>query len=115
MALETYAGPDEEWVHQAAIRLSEGHLHRLAHWLNSAERELGASRWYADEPSEISPQSHRFAVEFINGLTDKESPWATGAAVSRVPYACTRVPRSSTPLRRRSVHQLPIQNPSLPS
>ncbi|WP_189321903.1 hypothetical protein [Streptomyces flaveus] len=74
MALETYAGPDEAWIHQAAIRLSDGQLHRLAHWLNSAERELGTFRWYAGEPADVSLESHRFAVEFINGLIDKDAP-----------------------------------------
>jgi hypothetical protein len=73
-ALGTYAGPDEAWVHQAAIRLSEGELHRLARWLNEAERELETFRWYADEPADVSPESHRFAVEFINALIDKDVP-----------------------------------------
>ncbi|SEE87443.1 hypothetical protein [Streptomyces sp. Ag109_O5-10] len=73
MALETYAGPEETWVHQAAIRLNEGQLHRLSHWLNSAERELGTFRWYADEPADVSGESHRFAVEFANGLIGKDA------------------------------------------
>ncbi|MFH9063994.1 hypothetical protein ACH4GM_22685 [Streptomyces coeruleorubidus] len=37
-ALETYAGPDETWVHQSAIKLGGGELHRLARWLDEAER-----------------------------------------------------------------------------
>jgi hypothetical protein len=72
LALETYAGPEETWVHQAAIRLSDGRLHRLARWLNSAEREPETFRWYAGEPTDVSPESHRFAVDFINGLIDKD-------------------------------------------
>lgn len=74
MALETYTGPDEAWVHQAAIRLSEGRLHRLARWLTSAERELDTFRWYAGAATDISTEWHRFAVEFVNGLIDKEAP-----------------------------------------
>ncbi|MFH9004745.1 hypothetical protein ACH4E5_16090 [Streptomyces afghaniensis] len=77
-ALETYVGPDETWVHQAAIRLSEGELHRLAHWLNEAERNPDTFRWYASEPTDVSPQSHRFAVEFINALMDKDVPKPPG-------------------------------------
>jgi hypothetical protein len=78
MALETYAGPDETRVHQAAIRLSAGELHRLARWLNEAERELETFRWYAGEPTDVSPESHRFAVEFINALMDKDVPKPPG-------------------------------------
>ncbi|MFF4088519.1 hypothetical protein ACFYY9_16775 [Streptomyces nigra] len=74
MALGTYAGPDEEWVHQAATRLSEGGLHRLAHWLTEAERDLNTFRWYACEPTDVSPESHRFAIEFSNALMDKDVP-----------------------------------------
>ncbi|MFF5961560.1 hypothetical protein [Streptomyces luteogriseus] len=78
MALETYAGPDETWVHQAAIKLSEGELHRLAHWLDEAERNPDTFRWYAGEPTDVSPESHRFAIEFINTLMDKDVPKPPG-------------------------------------
>ncbi|MFC9930260.1 hypothetical protein [Streptomyces sp. NPDC127190] len=77
-ALGSYAGPDEAWVHQAAIRLSEGELHRLPHWLNEAEQRLESFRWYAEEPADVSPHAHRFAVEFINGLIDKDVPKPPG-------------------------------------
>ncbi|WP_445280484.1 hypothetical protein [Streptomyces sp. DSM 118148] len=77
-ALGTYSGPDEAWVHQAAIRLSEGELHRLPRWLSEAEHRLESFRWYAEEPADVSPESHRFAVEFINGLIDKDLPKLPG-------------------------------------
>jgi hypothetical protein len=66
------------WVHQAAIRLSEGELHRLAHWLTGAERDLNTFRWYAGEPTDVSPESHRFAIEFSNALMDKGVPSRPG-------------------------------------
>ncbi|MEU0384355.1 hypothetical protein [Streptomyces chartreusis] len=78
MALETYDGPDETWVHQAAARLSEEELHRLAHWLNEAERNPDTFRWYASEPTDVSPETHRFAVEFSNALMDKGVPKPSG-------------------------------------
>lgn len=87
LALETYAGPEETWVHQAAIRLSDGRLHRLARWLNSAEREPETFRWYAGEPTDVSPESHRFAVDFINGLIDKDLSDPPAPLIS-VPDAC---------------------------
>ncbi|MDQ0713472.1 hypothetical protein QFZ55_002924 [Streptomyces luteogriseus] len=74
VALGTYTGPDETWVHQATTRLSEGELHRLAHWLTEAERNPNTFRWYASEPTDVSPETHRFAVEFINALMDKDVP-----------------------------------------
>ncbi len=46
----------------------------LTPWLNHAERELCTFRWYAGEPADVSPESHRFAVEFVNGLIDKDAP-----------------------------------------
>jgi hypothetical protein len=61
-------------VQLAAIRLSEGELHRLAHWLDEAERNPGTFRWYAGEPTDVSTESHRFAIEFINALTDRNVP-----------------------------------------
>jgi hypothetical protein len=78
MALGTYTGPDETWVHQAATRLSEGELHRLAHWLDEAERNPDTFRWYAGEPTDVSPETHRFAVEFTNALMDKNVPKPPG-------------------------------------
>jgi hypothetical protein len=39
-----------------------------------AGRNLGTFRWYAGEPVDVSPESHRFAVEFINALIDKNVP-----------------------------------------
>jgi hypothetical protein len=74
VALGTYTGPDETWDHQAATRLSEGELHRLAHWLTEAERNPNTFRWYASEPSDVSPETHRFVVEFTNALMDKDVP-----------------------------------------
>ncbi|GGY20145.1 hypothetical protein GCM10010384_28290 [Streptomyces djakartensis] len=78
MALGTYTGPDETWVHQAATRLNEGELHRLARWLNEAERDPDTFRRYASEPADVSPETHRFAVEFTNALMDKDVPKPPG-------------------------------------
>lgn len=69
-ALEAYEGPEADWVHGAAVRLSEGRLHRLAYWLSSAERDPDTFRWYACEAADVSPESHSFAVDFVQGLMD---------------------------------------------
>ncbi len=45
--------------------------HRLAHWLDEAERNPDTFRWYAGEPTDVAPESHRFAIEFIGSLMDK--------------------------------------------
>lgn len=73
-ALEAYEGPEADWVHKAAVRLSEGHLHRLAHWLSLAEEDPGTFRWYAHEAVDVSPESHSFAVDFVRALMDKDVP-----------------------------------------
>jgi hypothetical protein len=65
---------EQLWVHQAAIRVSGGELHCLPCCLNEAELRLESFRWYAEEPADVSPESHRFAVDFINGPIDKEVP-----------------------------------------
>ncbi|WP_455353051.1 hypothetical protein [Streptomyces sp. SYSU K217416] len=46
----------------------------MAHWLASAEREPETFRRYAGEPTDVSPESHTFAVDFVNGLIDKSAP-----------------------------------------
>lgn len=73
-ALETYEGPEADRVHGAAVRLSEGHLHRLAHWLSSAERDPDTFHWYASEATAVSLEPHSLAVDFIHGLMDKNVP-----------------------------------------
>ncbi|MEU8830795.1 hypothetical protein [Streptomyces sp900116325] len=73
-ALETYEGLEADWVHEAAVRLSEGHLHRLAHWLSSAERDPDTFHWYAREAADVSTESHSLAVDFLHGLMDKNAP-----------------------------------------
>lgn len=73
-AQETYAGAEADWVHEVAMRLSEGHLRRLDPWLNSAEREPDTFRRYADGTVESSPAARVLAVEFINGLLDQNVP-----------------------------------------
>ncbi|MFF8872403.1 hypothetical protein [Streptomyces massasporeus] len=35
-------------------------------------------RWYADEPTDVSPETHWFAVEFTNALMDKDAPKPPG-------------------------------------
>ncbi|MFE0358113.1 hypothetical protein ACFW2I_32100 [Streptomyces nigra] len=42
--------------------------------MNEAERDLNTFRWYAGEPTDMSPESHRFAIEFSNALMDKDVP-----------------------------------------
>ncbi|MFF5042137.1 hypothetical protein [Streptomyces nigra] len=46
----------------------------MARWLTEAERDLDTFRWYAGEPIDVSPESHRFAIEFGNALMDKDVP-----------------------------------------
>lgn len=77
-ALGDEGGATPGRTRRGSIRLSEGELHRLPHWLNEAEQRLGSFRWYAEEPADVSPYAHRFAVEFINGLIDKDVPKPPG-------------------------------------
>lgn len=93
MALGTYAGP-ETWVHQAATRLSEGELHRLAHWLNEAERNPDTFRWYASEPTDVTRNTP------VRGRVHQRAdgqgcPQAARAAVSTVPDPC-QIARGAT-------------------
>jgi hypothetical protein len=69
--LGLYAGPEFERVHQAAVRLSGGRLGRLRKWLDEAERTPETVLWFGESPSDVSPGSHAFGVEFINSFLDK--------------------------------------------
>ncbi|MGA5289934.1 hypothetical protein [Streptomyces pseudogriseolus] len=44
----------------------------MAHWLDEAERNPDTFRWYAGEPTDVAPESHRFAIESIESLIDKD-------------------------------------------
>lgn len=79
LVLETYAKPDAEWVHRAAVGLSEGRLHRLVHWLSAAEQDIEMFRWYAGEAADVSDETRRFAVDFVNGLADRSVLGPPGA------------------------------------
>jgi hypothetical protein len=69
--LDLYAGAECERVHQAAIRLSGGRLGRLRMWLDEAKRSPETVLWFGESPSEVSPDTHAFGVEFINSFLDK--------------------------------------------
>lgn len=72
--LESYDGEQAERVHQSAVRLSDGRLNRLPHWLRCAERDIDALLWYAGEQQspEDSPEKQAMAADFLGGLMDKE-------------------------------------------
>ncbi|MFC9506308.1 hypothetical protein [Streptomyces sp. NPDC057002] len=69
--LDLYAGVDRERVHQALVRLSGGRVDRLRSWLAEAERRPETVLWFGEPPSDVSPETHAFGVEFINGFMDK--------------------------------------------
>ncbi|MDX3370939.1 hypothetical protein PV387_33885 [Streptomyces sp. ME02-6987-2C] len=69
--LDLYAGAECERVHQAAVRLSGGRLGRLRMWLDEAKRSPETILWFGEPPSDVSPDTHAFGVEFINSFLDK--------------------------------------------
>jgi len=74
-ALESYEGEQAKRVHLSAIRLSEGRLNRLAHWLDAAGTDLGTFLWYAGElqSPEDTPEKQTLAADFMNGLFDRNT------------------------------------------
>jgi hypothetical protein len=69
--LELYAGAESERVHQAMVRLSGGRLGRLRMWLSEAKLDPETVLWFGEPPVDVSPDTHAFGVEFINGFLDK--------------------------------------------
>ncbi|MFF4979321.1 hypothetical protein ACFY3O_04500 [Streptomyces sp. NPDC001046] len=69
--LALYDGPERERVHRALVRLSGGRLDRLRDWLEEAKRRPETVLWFGEEPTDVSPETHAFGVEWINAFIDK--------------------------------------------
>ncbi|MFI6373778.1 hypothetical protein [Streptomyces sp. NPDC050546] len=69
--IDLYTGVDRERVHQALVRLSGGRVDRLRSWLTEAERKPETVLWFGEPPSDVSPETHAFGVEFMNGFIDR--------------------------------------------
>ncbi|MFC8142971.1 hypothetical protein ACFUKV_14675 [Streptomyces paradoxus] len=58
--------------------------------MDEAERNPDTFRWYASEPTDVSAESHRFTIEFVEALMDKDAP---KPPVSSVPEPCQNASR----------------------